>query len=270
MGRLSVAWIAAVSAAALTQAAFAADIPTKAPIYKAPVSAPAYNWTGFYVGVNGGYSQNQINAMGSGFSPGGVGAAPTSQNFNGSGGFGGGQLGFNYQWQSLVLGTEVDAQLSSIAGNSSLTFITPLNTGAACGTPCLGTRTFNLYMRGFETVRGRIGVAFDRVLVYGTGGWMAARLDETANWIFFAPFGTYPASFSRTGTGGVWGGGLEYAYTDNLIVRAEALGYRLGSDSFTASGTGAGAGNGALYQLTTTGWLVRGGINWKFDWGYRS
>jgi outer membrane immunogenic protein len=124
-------------------------------------------------------------------------------------------------------------------------------------------------MESFETVRGRLGIAFDRLLVYGTGGWMAARLSESANWLFPTPTATYPASNSRTGSGGVWGGGVEYAYTNNLTFKVEALGYRLGTDTFAANGTGAGVGTGALYQLTTKGWLVRGGVNWKFDWwGY--
>src|ERR1700730_6574515 len=114
-------------------------------------------------------------------------------------------------------------------GNSSLIFTTPIRNGAACGAGCFGNRTYHSNMESFETVRGRLGIAFDRLLVYGTGGWMAARLSESANWLFPTPTATYPASNSRTGSGGVWGGGVEYAYTNNLTFKVEALGYRLGT-----------------------------------------
>ena len=56
MRHFSLALLAAVSTIALTQFASAADLPVKGPVYKAPVVAPIYNWTGFYIGGDGGYS----------------------------------------------------------------------------------------------------------------------------------------------------------------------------------------------------------------------
>jgi len=267
MQRGRVAAIAALFVIAFASAAEAADLPTKAPPVPVPVN-PSFHWTGVYVGLNGGYASNQIDATGQGLPVAPSTGSQTSQNFDTSGGFGGLQIGFNYQWQQIVLGIEADAQLSNIDGNSSQTFTTPLRGGGVCGVGCFGTRTLGSDMPSFETLRGRVGVAFDRLLVYGTGGVIAASLNETANWVFPAPSpgSTYPGSLNRTGTGGVWGGGLEYAVTNNLTAKAEVLGYNLGSDGFSANGTGAGVGTGALYTMSTKGWMTRGGLNWIFDW----
>jgi|ERR1700730_11146146 outer membrane immunogenic protein len=101
--------IAAVGALIATPV-LAADMATKAPprVVAAPVP---FSWTGFYVGLNGGYAQNRIETVGQGLPFVGTSASPTSQDFNTSGGFGGGQLGLNYQWQSIVFGAEADAAI---------------------------------------------------------------------------------------------------------------------------------------------------------------
>jgi outer membrane immunogenic protein len=65
MRRLSLALLAAVSTIALTQFASAADLPVRAPVYKAPVMVPVYDWTGFYVGGNVGYSWGRSSTDGS-------------------------------------------------------------------------------------------------------------------------------------------------------------------------------------------------------------
>ena len=99
MGRFSVATVAAVSAVALAQVAFAADIPMKAPIYKAPVADPAFNWTGFYAGVHAGGGV----LFDAGWQP---IFSQTSEDRHGSGALAGGQVGYNYQMGMLILGVE--------------------------------------------------------------------------------------------------------------------------------------------------------------------
>ena len=262
MRRFRCAVLAAVAVVGFASVACAADIPMKAAPMVAPV-AP-YNWTGFYVGLNAGYAQNRIDASGEGLPIIPSTGALTFQDFQSSGGFGGAQVGYNYQWGHVVAGVEADAQWSGINGTSSFTFTTPIHSGGVCGAGCFGTRTFTQQMKSFETLRGRLGAAFDRVFIYGTAGFIWAQLDESANWIFPTPLATYPASSSRTGQGGVWGGGVEYAFANNWTAKAEALGYRLGSDTFVGNGTLAGVGTGAQYILRTDGWLVRGGINYRF------
>ena len=93
MRRLSLALLAAVSTIALTQFASAADLPVKAPVYKAPVMAPLYNWTGFYVGLNAGYNWgSQDNSL---VTTSGVTLLSNNDHLNGF--IGGGQIGYNWQ-----------------------------------------------------------------------------------------------------------------------------------------------------------------------------
>ena len=128
------ALLTAVSLVALGMApAIAADLPART-YTKAPVAvAPIYNWTGFYVGAMGGYAKENAD-----FAP--VG-----------GGFAGGTLGYNFQSGAVVFGIETDAAWSDIS--------------ATIGTP--GVATLSTKFEEIGTVRGRIGYAFDQVLVPG-------------------------------------------------------------------------------------------------------
>jgi outer membrane immunogenic protein len=150
------------------------------------VPATIYNWTGFYLGVNGG------GAWGRSFWD---SAGP----FDVSGGLVGGTIGYNYQFSSVVLGVEGDGDWSDIRGGT---------TNAACPTGC---DTHNSWL---ATARGRIGYAFDRFLPYVTGG--AAFGDIHG----YSP-GFDGATADRAG----WtvGGGLEFALIGNLTGKVEYL-----------------------------------------------
>jgi outer membrane immunogenic protein len=143
------ALIAAFAAAGSLSPAFAADIPQAAPpVYRAPVVAPppvVYNWTGFYLGVNGGGGWSRARGDDS--------ATGDSLSFNMSGPLVGGQIGFNYQVGMFVLGAEFDGQWANIKGSVTN-----------------GTETDTVTMRSFITGRGRLGVAFDNFLLFATGG----------------------------------------------------------------------------------------------------
>ena len=135
--------LASVGVLAMVGLANAADLPrpvyTKAPPYQAPY---AYNWTGFYIGINGG---------------GGWGNSTwdSTGGFDTSGGMVGGTVGYNWQMGTWVLGVEGDIDWADIKGTTATNCV-----GGGCTTQ-------NNWL---GTARGRVGYAFDRWLPYLTGG----------------------------------------------------------------------------------------------------
>jgi outer membrane immunogenic protein len=211
---------------ALTQLAWGADL--------SPPPTPAYyNWTGFYIGVNAGYGSAKVGETASDGS--GTGSATTA------GGLGGAQVGYNYQIGSVVLGFEADFD-GSMATKS-------ITAGSVSGTnqiPWIGT------------LRGRVGYAFDRWLVYATVGGAATQLLSTVN---VGAMGTA----STSTTIGAWtaGGGVEAAITDNLSARLEYLYIDTGNTTIAQVG-----GTPPPPVVTVTGRLqdslVRAGLNYRF------
>lgn len=199
-------------------AASAADLPSR----KGPIAAPVYippvfTWTGFYVGGNAGYGWGNVNANG-------------FANVGDLDGFvGGGQIGYNYQMGQFVLGLEADLQYADLSSGSNLGLI-------------------NVKTDYFGTVRGRVGVAFDRFLPYITGGWAYGNVKTSIPGLGF--------SSDKTHTNGwVIGGGLEYAVTNNIIAGVEYLYVDLGEKNVLA-GTGTKVG--------TDFSVVRARLSYKF------
>jgi len=188
--------LASVGLLALSVAtASAADIarrpmPAKAPVYV----TPAYNWTGFYVGINGGYGWGGGTSFSAPFA---------SNSFDTSGGLVGGTLGYNYQINQIVFGVEGDIDASWIKGS-----------GICGGFTC---QTKNSWL---GTARGRIGYAFDRFMPYVTGG---AAFGDIKNTI--TPVG----SASETKAGWTLGGGLEANLYGPWTAKVEYLYVDLGS-----------------------------------------
>ncbi|HWL05717.1 MAG TPA: outer membrane protein [Xanthobacteraceae bacterium] len=230
--------LAALAGSAITLPALAADMPIyhKAPPIQphyAPVPVMLFNWTGFYVGGNLGY----LWTNGSGNATVGGVAGPVRG--DGSGFVGGGQLGFNYQMSSIVLGAELDFQGSGASGTVS---------GGTLPVVYSGTSK----MPWFGTARGRVGYAFDNWMVYATGG---VAFGETRVSGFSSNFG----AFSGKANFASWtlGGGLETALYGNWSVKGEYL--YLGSPSkvpvvpTTTSLSG-----------STSTHLLRTGVNYRF------
>jgi outer membrane immunogenic protein len=246
--------------------ALAADMALKAP---PPPPAPVWSWTGFYVGLNGGYGWNQSTGTLSCINPAGAlfGAgcnAGVSGVTRPHGGLFGGQAGYNWQSNSIVYGLETDLQWSGIKSTNSV--VDPCcNPGFT--TPGTVTATSNL--QWFGTVRARVGVlASPNALLYVTGGLIYGH-ESVSNVLFFPSGFNYPAAAGSTRAGGTVGGGLEYAFTHNVSGKVEGLWYDMGSltDSFTcpagAPACAAGFTEGTKY--TFRGGIVRGGLNVRFN-----
>ena len=227
-----------------------------------------FTWTGFYVGGNAGYgwgsSDTEFRPLPD--APSFFDLKPTTLDPDPDGFIGGGQVGYNYQWNWLVLGAEADFQGADIEGHEHL-FNFPDTTGTGNGPDTFLFAHERVQWLG--TVRGRIGIApICRLLIYGTGGFAYGNVDYSANTNFGNDESTYPVNFTETRTGWTAGGGLEYAINNHWTVRAEYLHYDLGDESRTGTGFTAGVPDGppfaVRYNFDTSGDIVRGGLNFKF------
>jgi outer membrane immunogenic protein len=222
--------LATLGLLATSFAANAADMPIKGgPYYKAPPRSVVsyYNWTGFYAGVNGGYSWGTSNWD-----------LPVVSN-KPKGWMAGGTVGYNWQSGAIVYGLEGDFDWADVSSSST----------------CAGAFTCTTKERWFATARGRIGYAFDRWLPYLTGGAAFGNVKASI---------TSPAlgglSGSDTMVGWTVGGGLEYAFLGNWTAKVEYLYADLGK--FNCSGCVAGL---VTDNVSFTQNIVRAGLNYKFS-----
>ncbi|MEA1831046.1 outer membrane beta-barrel protein [Methylobacterium durans] len=228
--------------------ASAADLPRReAPLPALPIP-PAFTWTGFYLGVNAGYG---FRGAPSTFGDATYGTV--TQSSRDRGGFlGGVQAGYTYQvspGSGLVLGLETDFQGTAFAKADA----------AYLGTTPYYSVAPNVDY--FGTVRGRVGYAFDRVLIYGTGGFAYGGGSRSSH--AGAYTGTLPDS-SRIGY--AVGGGLEYAFTERWSAKIEALYVNL-RRSWANAATVYDASVPAYYGIgrTDPGFaIVRAGLNYRW------
>ena len=174
----------------LMATANAADLPRRYNPVPQPVYAPFYNWTGFYIGINGGgaWGNSKWDSVGS---------------FDVSGGMIGGTVGYNWQVSQFVFGLEGDVDWTNINGRTT----------AACA---FGCKTQNNWL---ATVRGRVGYTFDRFLPYITGGLAVGHVKATQPGF---------AGADDTNAGWTVGGGLEFVIAGNWTAKAEYLYVNLG------------------------------------------
>ena len=191
MKHFTLAACAGLLAAAMAWPSFAADFPR--PAFKAPSDAEPWNWTGFYVGINGGYGFGKSSWTD-------PVAGTTTGDFNVSGALAGGTIGYNLQTGVWIWGLEGDIDASWIKGTDA--------------TICCETKKDWL-----ATARGRIGYAFDRWMPFITGGAAFGDIKMT-------PVG-FPAE-TTTKVGWTVGGGLEYAFMGAWSAKAEYLYVDLG------------------------------------------
>lgn len=271
-------WLRAVALPTLIASpAVAADLPIKAPP-SPPVGA--YDWSGFYVGLNAGgdraYSGDPTTSASCAslpqfFSPyfacneiPTVNAAGTGS-MSGSGFTGGAQAGYNWQFNSLVVGAEGDFE--SFYGKASRTgtgtFIT--NPLAPPFQPMISS---SVDANWLATARGRVGWAFNNLLVYGTGGLAVTRLSASNSYSdnVSPAMGTWSASATRAGWAA--GAGIEWAFNQHWSARAEYLYVHF--DAITASGfvttslPGFAYGSAISTSTDLSASIARAGINYKF------
>jgi outer membrane immunogenic protein len=241
---------AAVALLGAGSVASAADLPVKA--RPMPVS-PAFDWSGFYVGVNGGYGWNDDGpAAGITYSSPVTGFAGTSGGFRPKGGFGGGQIGYNWQQNQVVFGVEADIQGSNIKDSFNVTV--PSNSGPL---GVVAAENVNY----FGTVRGRVGYAWDQTLIYGTGGFAYGGVKDS--FLLTNGGATALLAGSSVGYGFAAGAGVEYHFTPAWSVKGEYQYVDLGNMRVSGISTNAVPLN--TTSIDTKFHTVRIGINYR--WG---
>ena len=197
----------------LALAAQAADLPRRAPP-PPPPSLPVFTWTGAYFGINAGYafdaSSRTNNTFAVPFPYAAPGTVASFRNRSQDGFSGGGQIGYNWQLtpgSGVVIGVEADAQYLDFGRNRNNAFVSGAVAPGYYLTDPRGLSSLDF----FGTVRGRLGYAFDRTLVYATGGFAYGSGSADRS------FGGYAGNDSFR-TGYAVGGGIEYALpTDSFL-----------------------------------------------------
>jgi outer membrane immunogenic protein len=221
--------IGLVAVLASSAGAQAADLnATAAPARVAPVP---FTWSGWYVGVNGGYGWGRSNWNDPAIDP-------DVRRFGLSGGVAGGQLGYNWQTGPFVLGLESDLDWTNLSGSKSDAGVCATDGGGQCQTS----------QSWLGTTRGRVGYAFGSWLPYVTGGAAYGDIRSTQ------PSGT--ASTTRLG----WtaGAGVEYSISPRWSAKLEFLHLDLGTAAFM------GAASNTTITTPAKDDIVRAGINYHW------
>lgn len=286
-------FMAGTAAMLVVGVASAADLPRREapPAVFTPI--PVFTWTGFYGGTHSSYSfsdSQQIRTTGNNNGAGGItNTIGTVQNLrrppslrseqDGLGNFGVG-VGYNYQFtpgSGFVVGVEADWTWTDL--RKHYLYLGPaLAENGGIPDPS----SFRQGLNWLGTAQGRIGYAFDRVLVYGTGGFAYGDVNYNAKFYDGAQNLAYLGRNDGIETGYVYGGGIEYAIpTDSFLnrfnfigsflgasaitLKAEYLRYDLGSRNVTVAATGLPLATGSYTtRFSTEGSMIRAGFNYKF------
>jgi outer membrane immunogenic protein len=242
-----------IAAMAATGPAFAADIPARAPVYKAPVVAPiVYSWTGCYIGgnVGGAWRGND------GWTDARFGLGFNGNNNNDGRFIAGGQVGCNYQFNNFVLGAEWDADWT---GSRSTSF--------AAVVPGVGNIVANASSSSWvSTLAARFGIAFDRVLLYGKAGigWVGADGDLTIANLTTGQAIVLTGGGSRTGW--VVGAGVEWGIWDNWSVKLEYDYLWRNGNTFFVPANAPFLANDTFTTGNRNIQMVKLGVNYRFNW----
>jgi outer membrane immunogenic protein len=279
LNRMVAAALVAAGVGGLSNAAFSADIPSKMPTKALSDGAP-YNWTGFYVGVQGGYGWGtgsvNLSPIDTLFYSGVLadGEIPASSSLSSKGFLGGVEGGYNYQYGRAVLGVEADFSYSAIRGSNTNVSNPPF------AQPIIITDQ-DKKLEWFGTLRGRLGLLpAPSMLAYVTGGLAYGKTAASTTTTAITPGAGGPNlcpapfndSFCSTGStssvrvGWTLGAGFESFIARNWSVKAEYLYYDLGHASYT--NVESPANNSAPAMQTDVhfnGSVVRVGLNYQFN-----
>ena len=243
---------------ATTAATAAADLPGRAALLPPVQAVPALSWSGFYAGVHGAWIGDSAEAERSDVSGVSADALPTRVGLSDTGFGGGAQIGYLWQFGSIVAGLEADLTTTDV-GRSR-------NSVGTDGAVALRT-DLSSQMTWFGTVKGRLGVAMpgllpivQQSLYYVTAGLAYAQVEHEGQ-ITVTAAGIGPqASSEEWMTGLVVGGGTEHMLTQAISIKTETLYYNLEDESLTL----ARAGEQAVYRFRNDGWISRVGVNLRF------
>ena len=247
--------LTALSSGLTLSGALAADLPSRRapPVFAPPPPIPVFTWTGAYVGVQAGYEFGRSNALASSTLTGaGLAAGGSSP----SGFIGGGHIGYLFSTQSLPV---IGNPFGSLRGVGGVVGIEGDVNGATYRSAYPVGGFTDAARENIEgSVRGRLGVSVDRALFYATGGVAFGGLRNT----FTNPLTGGVDQLSRTRVGYTVGGGVEYAITNNVSLRAE---YRFTDFGAFNDLLANAAGGGASVRQRETDNRVQGGVSYKFD-----
>jgi len=213
-----------VFATALAGPVLAADMtmPLRAPSY-----APAFSWTGTYVGANVGgiWGKFDVNpATTSNLT--GLVVAPGVMSINNSNVIGGVQAGYNWQIGQWVLGLEQDYQFTGL--KQTATFAAPA--GLFVGGDLLAVKTDYL-----AATRAKIGMAWDLTLIYAAGGLETGLFDVSSTYVARGAGGSPALGFTDANKlhfGFNVGAGIDYAVTNNVFIGVEYRYLDLGKETY--------------------------------------
>jgi len=279
----AIALIAAGLGISIAHAAKAADMPAApAPVYRAPVVA-AYDWSGIYIGINGGGAWTRSNLSTSTvFNPLGyfdVASVPAinaagAQTIDATGFLGGAQVGYNVQSGAFVGGIEFDFDYFRLRGSSTTTGVYP------CCAPATFIVSSSVRADWLATLRGRVGVAANNWLFYATGGLAVAN--AKGNFGFTdncgdvaacngpgGPNAFETASVSKIRFGYAVGGGAEAGLWGSWSLKAEYLYVAFRSESVTGFITTPGiavfaVNNPFTHTVDLKAHVARLGLNYRF------
>lgn len=242
MKTIRMAFLLGASMLVIASAAQAAD-----PVIDVP---EVYDWSGIYLGVHAGYAWGEAE----GTDINGWLDFPdyeSSLTADGDGLTAGGQIGYNMQLDSLVFGVEADLSYLDVSGSETSSIASDNHVVSDDG--YLGT------------LRARLGFAADRFMIYATGGLAVG--DTGSKWVDDG--GAFQFELDTDSQlGWVAGGGVEYAATDSISVKAEYLYYDLGTEDLHYSGGPPGFcspfGEGCDFEIKNTGSIARLGVNFHF------
>jgi outer membrane immunogenic protein len=223
-------------------------------------------WSGFYLGLNGGYAwEATASALSATAAANGGAPGTASGNYWTDGGFGGVQFGYNLQRDRLVFGIETDIQAAGIGGKTAL--------GAVSADQSVDTSAVaKSNLDWFGTLRGRAGYAFGSTLVYATGGFAYGGVRDSLALSATSIHGTAAGQVSKdiTAAGYTVGAGVETAMSPSWSVKAEYQYIDLGTSSLSTStgipdSTDTGGASASFDHSYHT---MRVGVNYKFSQTY--